>query len=231
MCGGSRRRARSRPRRAGQIRGAPPRTPAVGSGLPPAARGNPDTEPRRGSGGGRSPVASPCRRSCKATHPQGQRGEEILRPPPAPKKLQLGGAPRAAPPPFARRHQRGVPTRGGWGRGEAGPGPGSLPAAAVAPPGSRRSQPGGSLASAPCVPSRRTRKSEAARGYGEELRSSYRRWKPDCCINHSLQAATSFAGIIYFLLQVLFNFDPIAAVRALASPLPPKQRPRQCLLP
>lgn len=54
-----------------------------------------------------------------------------------------------------RRHQRGVPTRDGWGEGRQGR-------------GSSRS-PGGSPAGGPCVPSRRTRTWEAARGYGEEL--------------------------------------------------------------
>lgn len=132
----------------------PPRTPRRTAALPPAARHGAPT---------RLLFASPQQCFCKEANPQGG-GEEILRHLPAPRKLQLGGAPTAAPPPFVRQHQRGVPTRGGWGKGEAGPGPRPLPAAALALPGSGRGQPGGSLASGPYLPSRRTCKSKAARG-------------------------------------------------------------------
>lgn len=113
------------------------------------------------------------------------------------------------------------PARGGpTAAGEVGPG-------GPDPCGSARPAPLGGSAWGRA--SRWARQSLAARGYGEELQSSSRLREPYCCINLSARAAASSAGIIYFPLQVLFNFDPIAAVRALASPLPPEQPPPRLL--
>lgn len=199
--------------------GCRPRPAAAGSGLQPAEGETPGTEPRRGSGS-RPPLAFPV-----PVLPHGSKPARAARggDPPSSPGLEETATRRCSQSRAAAVRAAGIsvasPREAGGGEGRQGRGPGSLPAAALAPRGSRRGQPGGSLARGPCVPSRRTRKSEAAGVCGEELRSSYRRWKPYCCIKLSAPAATSFASIIYFLLQVLFNFDPTAAACA-SPPLP-----------
>lgn len=68
----------------------------------------------------------------------------------------------------------------------------------------------------------------AAGGYGEELGRSHRLREAYRCVNLSARAAASFGSVIYFLLQVLFNFDPIAAALRPRLPLPPSEQPPRC---
>lgn len=134
--------------RHGEQRGAGPAEP---SGAVPAAGA--------GTQGTRPPARQPGRPSPCFPVPVVLRGRKPAsaarrRDPPSsrcPKENATRRCSRSRP----RRHQRGVPTRGGWGEGRQGR-------------GSSRS-PGGSPAGGPCVLSRRTRTWEAARGYGEEL--------------------------------------------------------------
>lgn len=141
--------------------------------------------------------------------PWGRRGSgpgRLRPPPPAPKK-RTSGAPHLPLGAAPRRRERS---------GRADP----IPAAALAPLRSEAAL-GASIPAGSSI--------RGGRGLRRGIRSSSRLREPYRCAGLSARAAASSAGIVYFPLQVLFNFDPIAAVRALASPLPPEQPPPRLL--